>query len=441
MSPPFTTTADAGPGRRGLTGPEFDPYSRRVVSRRRKTLLFASGLFAAYYLVFMWEGIYTLTSVMAGGVMSVGLAAAAFLEGSERPLVRTITSVAVGALLAVGAVVSALYSHGTNCVGFDAMWAIPLIYGCFYQDRPAGLAVSWVLSLLGGAWLLHRDGHPGAEVRQWITLSGSAGVFSLLFFRLLGQEFGLLLDLHERATQRLAVAERLTAMGVLAAGVAHEVNNPLSFIRANVEFTAERLRTLRATLPPERTAELDEALADALVGCDRVANAVTSLRALSPQAAIPAAIDLNDLVGRLVRLSRAEIQKHGTLTFDPGPTIQVVAEEGRLTHVLLNLLTNASDAIAERTDGPRTIVVRTYQDAAGRGAVEVQDSGVGIDAPDMTRIFDPFFTTKTGGRGTGLGLALCARIVDDLHGEMEAESAPGVGSTFRVLLPQATTAA
>ncbi len=427
----------------GPTWPtEAISHASRVRERQRATLALAAVLFAVYYASFTYEGLYTLPSLVAGLAMALGLVGAAVLATDSDPGVRRRTALGVGSVLAGGAVVSAVYSHGSACLGFHTLWAIPLIYGLFFQDQPVGTAFAWAVSFVGGIWILNQDGEPNARVGQWMVLSASAGVFTVLIQDRMERELTLLMAMNDDAMARLTVAERLASQGILAAGVAHEVNNPLTFVLANVDYALRQAAAVRAgTANQDAIEEIIAALEDARVGCDRVAGVVTSLSALSlsgPETRKP--VDLNGFVQRVVGLSRAGLEKTGTLRFEPGDAPSVSGDDRRLAHVLLNLLANAAHAVADRPDGPRTVVVRTFR-REGSAVIEVSDAGPGMTAAELTRIFEPFYTTKASDKGTGLGLALSARIVRDHAGVIEVESTKGEGTTFRVVLPAAQGAA
>jgi CheY-like chemotaxis protein len=135
-----------------------------------------------------------------------------------------------------------------------------------------------------------------------------------------------------------------------------------------------------------------------------------------------------------------EIRHRARLDKSYGPVPEVEANESRLGQVFLNLLVNASQAIPEGAAEQQVIRIATRTDAAGRAVVEISDTGPGIPADVFPRLFTPFFTTKPVGVGTGLGLSICHRIITGLGGEIVAESAPGKGALFRVILPPAQSA-
>ena len=245
------------------------------------------------------------------------------------------------------------------------------------------------------------------------------------------------------ARARLALADRLSSVGTLAAGVAHEINNPLASVLSNVGYSADELRRLidgaaDSGVTEAITAKLRnviEALADARDGADRVRAIVADLRTFSrAEAGRRDTLDVAQLLARCIGMSEREIRMRARLVTSYGPVPQVDANEARLSQVFLNLLGNAVQAVPEGAPAVNEIAVRTYE-RDGRAVVEVSDSGAGMAPEVRARVFDPFFTTKPVGVGTGLGLFVCHSVVTALGGEIEVESEQGKGSKFRVVLP------
>lgn len=238
-----------------------------------------------------------------------------------------------------------------------------------------------------------------------------------------------------RARAQLHITERMTAVGAIAAGVAHEINNPLCFVSGNVDHVRMELQVLAARPDAPPVAPLVEALTDARDGARRVATIVHELKAFSRIDDVTSPVDVNQLVRSAVKLLANEIRHVARLTLDLGDAPHVAANEGRLGQTLLNLIHNAVQAIPEGHPDEHEIAVTTSRGADGATVVEVRDTGVGIEPEALGRIFDPFYTTKATRRGTGMGLAICHSIVAQLGGRIDVTSRPGAGSTFRVLLP------
>ncbi|MCC6747765.1 MAG: GAF domain-containing protein [Deltaproteobacteria bacterium] len=241
----------------------------------------------------------------------------------------------------------------------------------------------------------------------------------------------------KRMHAQLFLADRLASVGTLAAGVAHEINNPLSYVIWNLGYLAESLTELAQWLPAERQKELDEALGEARQGAERMRQIVRDLRTFSrPDDQKDGPVDLHRLLESTVNMAHNELRHRAQVTKDFGAVPAVLGNESRLGQVFLNLLVNAAQAIPEGAADHNEVRIRTFTDATGHAVVEITDTGSGI-APELVgQLFDPFFTTKPVGVGTGLGLSICHGIVTSLGGEIQVESELGRGSTFRVVLPR-----
>ncbi len=251
---------------------------------------------------------------------------------------------------------------------------------------------------------------------------------------------------RKRMENQLIFAGRMAAVGTLAAGVAHEINNPLAYIVANIDFARHQITTVASRLsrsaagggPAHVLDETGEALTEARQGAERVRNIVRDLRVFArgdEEQSGPVAI--RRVLDSSINIAWNEIRHRARLVKDYGDTPMVEGNESRLGQVFLNLLLNAAHAIPEGETERNEIRVSTRTDAAGRAVVEVRDSGMGIPTEIRERIFDPFFTTKPAGEGTGLGLWICSGILAALGGEVRVDSEIGRGSTFRVTLPPA----
>ena len=224
---------------------------------------------------------------------------------------------------------------------------------------------------------------------------------------------------------RLAHADRTMALGTLAAGVAHEINNPLMVVQTNVTWVQDELSLL-----PEVPARLKEAIEDVLAGLRRLGKSVRDLRDLSRGDDRPQTVDVREVIHGVVTLARPEVERHARLVVEPGePTL--VRGSAMLSNVFLNLLLNAVQALVPgSSDNEIAIRVRS---SAPWVVVEVSDTGKGISPEHLKRVFDPFFTTKPLGQGTGLGLAIAHRVVESCGGKLVARSS-GSGATFEVWL-------
>ncbi|KFE70526.1 hypothetical protein DB31_5568 [Hyalangium minutum] len=246
-------------------------------------------------------------------------------------------------------------------------------------------------------------------------------------------------DLTDRKQMqaRLVLSDRLVAMGTLAAGVAHEINNPLTFVIANLSYLANELRTLAGELPLGRVVEMEEVLREAAMGANKVRQIVADLKTFSrADDDVPTPVNLQNVIESAITIARAELRTRARLVRDFVEVPPVEGSEGRLGQVFLNLLINAAQAIpaGQAEQNEIRIKLRTVQ---GHVIVEVHDTGGGIPPEMRSRIFDPFFTTKPVGVGTGLGLFVCQGIITRCGGEISVESQAGQGTTFRIIFPTA----
>jgi len=231
----------------------------------------------------------------------------------------------------------------------------------------------------------------------------------------------------------LVLADRMASMGTLAAGVAHEINNPLTFVMAKVSLADEALAPA-ANHPGVRAAR--ESLAHASDGLARIRAIVKDLKLFSrAEEESHLAVDVRRVVESALSIANAELKQRARVVRAFRDTPRVDANEARLGQVILNLVVNAAQAIPPGNPDGNTITVTTGVSADGRVVVEVKDTGGGIPAGLRARIFDPFFTTKPAGEGTGLGLAISRQLLAQMGGEIDVESEEGHGSTFRVHLP------
>ena len=258
-----------------------------------------------------------------------------------------------------------------------------------------------------------------------------------------GQEYGVWSARDVSDRKRAESSQRLASVGTLAAGVAHEINNPLTYVASNLAFVGDLLGRLRTTSVPSAAsgadvAEAETAVREAIEGARRVRNIVRDLKFVSRAPDDRRVeVDVISEVRAAINLAQSEIRHRARLVtrLDPVPT--VLSSEGQLGQVFVNLLVNAAQAIPEGQASVHEVRVSTRVDPRGWAVVEVADSGAGIPAALRARIFEPFFTTKPVGTGTGLGLSICHGIVTSLGGEIDVESEDLHGTTFRVRLPPA----
>ena len=250
---------------------------------------------------------------------------------------------------------------------------------------------------------------------------------------------GFYRDITERKRLQAGAAQndRLASMGLLAAGVAHEINNPLTYVLANVEALAEELPALAEGAEPARRAQLDALgghARNALEGSRRIkkiSRALGSFARVEREVLEP--VDLNRALEVAATLANTEIKHRARLIKDFGSLPPVNASEGKLTQVFVNLLLNAAQAISEGHADQNAITLRTWS-RGDEVFAEISDTGAGIAPENLERVFEPFFTTRAAGGGSGLGLALCRNIMSEFAGELSVSSVPGIGTLFLVQL-------
>ncbi len=254
-------------------------------------------------------------------------------------------------------------------------------------------------------------------------------------------------DVTERAEfqHQLLQRDRMAALGTMSAGVAHEINNPLTYLLVNLEHVLRRLRAAGASDDPleELSAGanggisgLAQSLQHAVEGANRVRQIVRDLLTFA-QGNIEhrGTVDVRGIVESATQMAWHEIRHRARLVKSLAEVPPVDANEARLGQVFLNLLVNAAQAIPEGQADRHEVRVATRSDERGNVVVEVSDTGMGIPPENLTRVFDPFFTTK--GDGTGLGLSISHGAIRSLGGDIKVTSAPGHGTTFQVTLPPA----
>jgi len=256
-----------------------------------------------------------------------------------------------------------------------------------------------------------------------------------------GEHLVVLFDVTERRRLQasLAQADRLSSMGLLAAGVAHEINNPLAYVLANVDAVARdlpRLAADRAGRPgPALLEELGQCVQGALDGLERIRRISQSLGAFTRvERTEQVPTDLNQAVGAAVTMAHNEVKYRARLVTELGRIPAVLATDGKLSQVFLNLILNAAHAIAEGQVDANRVTLRTWAEG-GSVFAEVADTGHGIAPEHLGRIFEPFFSTKPIGAGSGLGLAISRNIVAEFGGDIRVESAVGQGTRFILRFP------
>jgi two-component system, cell cycle sensor histidine kinase and response regulator CckA len=263
---------------------------------------------------------------------------------------------------------------------------------------------------------------------------------------------GVCTDITERTRLQagIAQADRIRAIGTIAASVAHEINNPLTYVLGGLAEVTNHLDELATELRAAQAAGRDDGglaaalrridrlrddLAPALAGTERIRQVTRDLSTFTrPDEAQLAPVDLGAVARSVLKLVRKEIEARARLVDEIGPGAVVQGNEARLVQVLINLLMNAWQALPEPDPARAVIGVRTAA-RGGQAVIDVWDNGPGVPPDLRERIFDPFMTTKDVGEGSGLGLFVCRNIVGALQGNITVGDAPGGGALFRITLP------
>ncbi len=242
---------------------------------------------------------------------------------------------------------------------------------------------------------------------------------------------------RRKMQEQLVIADRMALVGTLAAGVAHEINNPLASVMANLELA---MRALAARPYADVATEVNEELQDALEAATRLRDIARDLRVFAradEERLLP--IDVRKVMESTLRMARNKLRNRARLATSYTPDAFVSGSESKLGQVFLNLVVNAAEAIPEGHLEEHEIRIST-EIVGDDVRVEIVDTGMGMPPAIVERLFQPFFTTKPAGEGTGLGLSICHRIVTSYGGRIEVESTPGVGTRFRVTFPSALPA-
>lgn len=231
---------------------------------------------------------------------------------------------------------------------------------------------------------------------------------------------------------KLQLTERLASLGTLAAGIGHEINNPLAYSMLNLEMLESELGA-KSTPASEKLSKIRSAL-------ERIQRIVLDLKAFSRTEAREAEtlIDVHEILDEAINMASNEIRHRAMISKAYCPALFVRGVKTRIGQVYLNLIVNAAQAIAEGHASENTIGVTTRLTSDGHAEIVISDTGEGIAPENLKRIFDPFFTTKPVGIGTGLGLSICHGIIQSLGGAIRIESELGRGTQCIITLPNAT---
>ncbi len=254
-----------------------------------------------------------------------------------------------------------------------------------------------------------------------------------------GKMAGLMVasDITERKhiQSQLLLSDRMSSVGTMAAGVAHEINNPLSYVISNLGIAKETLEKTTGDLPKTDRKELHELLQDCIEGSGRVASIVKDLKTYtSLDDAQVGPVDVHQLLSMALTMSHSQLRDTIEVIREDDPKLpHAKGNEAKLAQILLNLLSNAIQALW-RSDRQNKELRITTSHEGHEVVLKVVDNGEGIQAEDIPHIFEPFFTTQSVGNGAGLGLFVCHNLVKSMGGDIQISSEPGQGTTVCVRL-------
>ena len=379
-----------------------------------------------------------LALALVTGVLRVGRTGGGRTSG-------VITAVAGASLVCWFAVV--VGAGGSSSAYFVMVPASPLIVAAAFPENALATPILAVIAMAGGLALLTAEGVSPARRGDWAGVAlflGLSAIVGAHLFRVRARRELAAEKAHAEAMEQLAeserrraASERLAVVGELAAGVAHEINNPLGYVKSNVAF-------LRGIAGGCGDPEAAEVVADIATGVDRIAQIVADLRSFSRDVPDDAeTCEVESVVDEALRFASYRVGCAATLMRKVGAVPPIRVPRRRLVQALVNLLLNAADAAAETPASRGTLRPWIRLEAGLDGGMvrfEVEDSGPGVAPALKARIFNPFFTTK-GNKGTGLGLAVSLENVKRCGGTLEVGDGAAGGALFTIRIPAAGLAA
>ena len=437
------------------------PTEPETLLRVRRKNYYACALFLLGGLVLYWlvdpQATWTLAAVQLGCSAScagLGLLLDRGLLSPRGATLVTVVLTLVGSTLLVG------LSGGPASPYFQVYGALPCMIAMFNPDDPRPTLLGGALTLGAVVLLDTLAGVPTRLMLQQLTGFTMFSVLSLFGSRTYRRmadaqreaqqaRMKALEQLAESERRRVvaerqrAEVERLVMVGQLASGVAHEVNNPLAFVKSNLCFLEREVRDGHE--PLERD-ELCEVLAETRQGVLRIQQIVADLKNFARAGHEHEAEGrleegrLEEALQEARRLASVRLSQGGEVSLELPPHLPGVRLGQRhLVQVVLNLLLNAADAVETASPPRRARIVVGARPGHEMVHLEVEDNGPGIPEDVLPRLFDPFFTTKPPGKGTGLGLALCREYVLRIGGSLHAENRPQGGARFVLRLPVSDT--
>jgi signal transduction histidine kinase len=368
------------------------------------------------------------------------LLAAAALQRRGRPRLGVAAAFFAASASGLFQAVLVAVTHGTSSPRFGILAALPLAVLILLPDLPLAAVLVFTGTFSGGLAVILLEGRSFEYAFEWtllaltllvVTLVGAMGFRRVWLGQLQAERAQA--EAQERlaaSERRSAQIERLAVVGRLAAGVAHEINNPLSFAKSNLCYLKEGRARGEVASP-----EFDEALDEAIHGVSRIAQIVKDMRGLAgdaPDVAEPFCVE--SAVREAWRIASVRLSGLGTRLEIAEGLPAAVGSPRLLVQALVNLVVNAAEAAEAAPSDHRRWVALSARADRDAVVISVEDGGPGLSEEAERRLFEPFFTTK-GTRGTGLGLALVREHVARCGGSIEGENARGAGARFTIRLP------
>lgn len=354
--------------------------------------------------------------------------------GEFNAIIRSIVLLATGSIALICAV-----TGGVSAPLFASLSVLPIAALVFTQDDIRAVVQALAASIVSVVVLLLMERAPLVLHLRWLSFTfglGAIAVYGALMYRrrreseLRGDRARLdALEQLAKSQRQHAESERLVIIGKLAAGVAHEVNNPLAFVKSNLNFLREELKT--------DDPDIKGALDDVKTGVDRIERIVHDLRSFArADADLCELVFMDEVINEALRISSLRWKNLARAEASVEEALQASVPRGRLVQVLVNLVVNAADALDTATPKPAEprILVRA-QKVGDVVQIDVEDNGPGLSPQVLSRMFEPFFTTKGAGKGTGLGLPLSRDYVERWGGTMSAGNCESGGARLTLTVP------
>lgn len=413
--------------------------------RLQAVLLFSVAVVLLYGVDLLVLGRPSWEMLAVRGVWALAILLTGWVMRYTNPLQTRLVSAGYGVVAALCYLGLVKFGGGTQSGYFSFFPTLPLVVAMASTEALGAPLTCGVVSALGGGWMLRATGTSTVDAVLWAGM-----MLVMMFFGLYGgtqfrkarsAENEIRLERSRReALEKLAASERrraqsekLATLGQLAASVAHELNNPIAYVRSNLEFVGREL----LSTPTGAREEVREALQDVTGGIERIWQIASDLRgfARTDAAEEPSRCSVAEVVKEAARLASVRLQSVARLRVEvPAELPEVHVVRRRLSQAILNLLVNASEALESHRSPDRE--VRVLARVEGEAVhLLIEDNGPGFPAEVLPRLFEPFFTTKAPEKGTGLGLMLSREYVEQFGGTLTATNREEGGARLCIRLP------